>query len=142
MTEPPNDPAPTGGFQVNGPTVVALLYLATYFTVFSALVGVILAYVWRREEVPEWQRSQFTYLVRTFWMGVGGYALFGAVGLAAILAFETDAGTMPDWVQAVGLVVCGGGLLALTVLLLVRCAFVIVNAQQRVPMRNARSWWV
>lgn len=102
----------------------------------------ILAYAWQRQEVPEWQRSQFTYLVRTFWMGLGGYALFGAVGLAAIATFETPYGTTPDAVQAVGFVVCGGGLLALTVLLLVRCAFVIVNAQQRVPMRNARSWCV
>jgi uncharacterized membrane protein len=102
----------------------------------------VLAYVWRRQPVPEWQRSQFTYLIRTFWMGLGGYALFAAATLAAIAAFETPYGTMPDAVQAVGFVVCGGGLLALTVLLLVRCALVIVNAQQRVPMRDARSWWV
>lgn len=140
MSEQPG--APTGGFQFNGPTVVSLLYLATYFTVFSALVGVVLAYVWRRQPLPEWQHSQFTYLVRTFWLGLVGYALFAAVGLAAVLNFETPAGTMPDWVQAAGLVVCGGGLLLLTVLLTVRCAFVIVNAQQRVPMANARSWTV
>ncbi len=140
MSEPPG--APTGGIQVNGPTLVGLLYLATYFTVVSAPVGVVLAHVWRRQPVPEWQRSQFTYLIRTFWLGLGGYALFAAATLAAIAAFETPYGTMPDGVQAVGFVVCGGGLLALTVLLLVRCAMVIVNAQQRVPMRDARSWWV
>jgi uncharacterized membrane protein len=140
MSEQPE--ASTGGIQVNGPTLVGLLYLATYITVVSAPVGVVLAYVWRRQPVPEWQRSQFTYLIRTFWMGLGGYALFAAATLAAIAAFETPYGTMPDAVQAVGFVVCGGGLLALTVLLLVRCALVIVNAQQRVPMRDARSWWV
>jgi uncharacterized membrane protein len=140
MSEQPG--APTGGFQFNGPTVVGLLYLATYFTVFSALLGVVLAYVWRRQEVPEWQSSQFTYLIRTFWMGIGGYALFVAATVAAIAAFETPYGTMPDAVQAVGFIVCVGGALALTVLLLVRCAFVIVNAQQRVPMANARSWTV
>src|SRR5690606_30404831 len=105
-------------------------------------MGVVLAYVWRRQPVPEWQRSQFTYLIRTFWLGLGGYAPFAAVGLAAIAVFETDYGTMPDDVQAAGFVVSGGGLLALTVLLLVRCAMVIVNAQQRVAMRNALSWWV
>ena len=140
MSEQPG--GPTGGFQFNGLTVVSLLFLATYFTVFSALVGVILAYVWRRQPVPEWQQSQFTYLVRTFWLGIGGYALFGAIGVAAIATFETPVGTMPDAVQAVGFVVCGIGLLGLTVLLMVRCAFVIVNAQQRVPMANARSWTV
>jgi uncharacterized membrane protein len=134
--------APTGGFQFNGPTVVSLLYLATYFTVFSAVLGLALAYVWRRQEIPEWQRSQFTYLIRTFWLGLGGYALFAAVGLAALLTFRTLVGTMPDALQAVGFVICGGGLFALTVLLVVRCAFAIVNAQQRVPMANARSWTV
>lgn len=133
---------PTGGIVVNGPTLVGLLYLATYFTMVSAPVGVVLAYVWRRQPVPEWQRSQFTYLIRTFWIGLGGYALFAAATLAAIAAFETPVGTMPDAVQAVGFVVCGGGLLALTVLLLVRCALVIAKAQQREPMANARSWWV
>ena len=140
MSEQPE--ASTGALQVNGPTLVSLLYLATYITVVSAPMGVVLAYVWRRQPLPEWQHTQFTYLIRTFWMGLGGYALIAAVGLAAIALFETDYGTMPDAVQAFGLVVCGGGLLGLTVLLLVRCAMVIVNAQQRVPMRNARSWWV
>ena len=136
------DGAPTGGFQFNGPVVVSLLYLATYFTVFSAVVGVILAYVWRRQTVPDWQRSQFTYLIRTFWLGIGGYGLFAAIGVAAIAAFETEIGTMPDAVQVVGFVICGGGLLVLTVLLLFRCAFVIVNAQQRVPMARTGSWTI
>ena len=140
MSEQPG--APTGGFQFNGPTVVSLLFVATYFTVISALLGVILAYVWRRQPLPEWQLSQFDYLVRTFWLGLGGYVLFAAVGLTAVLTFETPAGTMPDAVQAVGLVVCGGGLFALTVLLVIRCALVIVKAQQRAPMKNARSWTV
>ena len=140
MSEQPG--APAGGFEFNGPTVVGLLYLATYFTMFSALVGVILAYAWRRQAVPEWQLSQFAYLIRTFWLGVVGYAVFAAVGLAAVLSFDKPAGNTPDALQAAGLVVCGGGLLALTVMLVVRCAFVIVNAQQRVPMANARSWTV
>jgi len=139
MSEQPG--APTGGFQFNGPTVVSLLFLATYFTAFSALVGVILAYVWRRQPVPEWQQSQFGYLIRTFWLGLGGYGLAAAVGVAAIAGFGSETG-MPDAVQVAGLVLCGGGLLALTVLLMVRCAFVIVNAQQRVPMAKPRSWTV
>ena len=134
--------APTGGFQVNGSTVVSLLYLATYFTVFSAVVGVILAYVWRRQAVPDWQTSQFTYLIRTFWMAIGGYGLVAVTGIGAIAAFETDVGTMPDAVQVVGFVLAGGWVLVLTVLLLVRCAFVIVNAQQRVPMAKTNSWTV
>ena len=99
MSEQPG--APTGGIEVNGPTLVGLLYLATYFTVVSAPIGVVLAYVWRQQPVPEWQQSQFTYLIRTFWLGLGGYALFGALGLAVVAVFQTPYGTMPDTVQAV-----------------------------------------
>ena len=139
MSEQPG--APAGGFEFNGPTVVGLLYLATYFTMFSALVGVILAYVWRRQPLPEWQQSQFTYLIRTFWLGLGGYALFVAVGASAVLAFN-DGGKITDAMGIAGLVVCACVLLATTVLLVIRCALVIVNAQQRVPMANARSWTV
>ena len=133
--------APTGGFQFNGPTVVGLLYLATYFTAFSAVVGVILAYVWRRQPVPEWQQSQFGYLIRTFWLGLGGYAVAGAGAVGAIAGFGSDT-HVPPAVLVAALVIGVGGFLVLTVLLLVRCAFVIVNAQQCVPMAKPHSWTV
>ena len=38
----------SGGVQFNRPSLVAVLYLMTYFTGLTALVGVILAYMWRR----------------------------------------------------------------------------------------------
>lgn len=139
MNEQPG--APMGGFQFNGPTVVSLLYLATYFTAFSAVVGVVLAYVWRRQPVPEWQRSQFDYLVRTFWLGLGGYAVAAAIAAGAVIALGSDPGGADA--VLVALAVLGvGGVLVWTVLLVVRCAFVIVNAQQKVPMTRPRSWTV
>jgi len=138
MSEQPEGPT---GFQFNGPTVVGLLYLATYFTVCSALLGVILAYVWRRQPVPEWQQSQFAYLIRTFWLGLGGYALMGAVGLAAA-AIAEKGWVVPHGTVAALFVLCLGGGLLLTVLLLVRCARAIVSAQQGAPMARPQSWTV
>ena len=133
-------PEVRSGFQFNGPTVVGLLYLATYFTMCSALLGVILAYVWRRQPVPEWQQTQFAYLIRTFWLGLAGYAAMGLAAAAAV----TIAGEGPvRGAATVALtVLCFGGGLLLTVLLLVRCARAIVTAQQRVPMVRPRSWTV
>ena len=128
------------GFRFNGPTVVGLLYLATYFTACSALLGVILAYVWRRQPVPEWQQTQFAYLIRTFWLGLAGYAVLGAAAMAAV-AIGGEGHVWSTAVVALATVCFGGGLL-LSVLLLVRCALVIVNAQQRVPMARTESWTV
>jgi len=134
MGEQPEGPT---GFQFNGPTVVGLLYLATYFTVCSALLGVILAYVWRRQPVPEWQQTQFAYLIRTFWLGLAGYALLGAAAIAAV----TIGGDGHKWgAAAIALAAfCFGGGLLLTVLLLIRCARAIVSAQQGAPMARPRS---
>jgi uncharacterized membrane protein len=137
MSEQPG--APAGGFQFNAPTVVSLLYLATYFTAFSAIVGVVLAYVWRRQAVPEWQQSQLAYLVRTFWLGLGGYALGAAVIGGAALTLSGDF-ALPEAVPIIAIIAGIAELMLLTLLLLFRCAFVIVNAQQRVPMAKPDSW--
>jgi len=137
MSEQPGGPT---GFQLNGPTVVGLLYLATYFTVCSALLGVILAYVWRRQPVAEWQQTQFAYLIRTFWLGLAGYAVLGMSAVAAVTI--GGEGPMRGAATIALAALCFGGGLLLTVLLLVRCARVIVNAQQRVPMARPHSWIV
>ena len=131
--------APTG-FQFNGPTVVGLLYLATYFTACSALLGVILAYVWRRQPVPEWQQTQFVYLIRTFWLGLAGYAVLGAAAIAAVTV-GGDGRILGGATIALAVLCFGGGLL-LTVLLLIRCVRAIVSAQQGVPIARPRSWTV
>jgi len=135
MSEQPEVPT---GFQFNGPTVVSLLYLATYFTACSALLGVILAYVWRRQPVPEWQQTQFAHLIRTFWLGLAGYAVLGAAGVAAVTV--GGEGRIRSAATIVLAMLCFGGGLLLTVLLLIRCTRAIVSAQQGVPMARPRSW--
>jgi uncharacterized membrane protein len=134
-------PEVSTGFQFNGPTVVGLLYLATYFTACSALLGVILAYIWRRQPVPEWQQTQFAHLIRTFWLGLTGYAVGAVPALALIGAFGDEA-SVPKSVMATGFVLGLVWWLLLTVLLLVRCARAIVSAQHGVPMARPRSWTV
>lgn len=138
MCEQPEERA--SRFRFNGPTAIGLLYLATYFTVLSPLIGVILAYGWQGQAVPDWQRSQFAYLIRTFWLGLGGYAAMAAMGLVAIALDEKH--LAEDGTVGALAVLCGGGLLLITALLLARCALVIVKAQQGVPIARPRTWLV
>jgi len=42
-------PGTTPGFEFNHPTIISLLYLASCITGVTAIVGVVLAYVWRGE---------------------------------------------------------------------------------------------
>ena len=147
MTEQPSIPPPPAstGFRFNGPTLISGLYLATYFTVFTALVGVILAYVWRRHAAQEWERTHYRYLIRTFWIGIGGYAIVGAGILGFIAASEAD---LPDMSGVMDVVVIAaavaGGLwvVLLSVMLVVRCAMSLVNAQQDAPMPRPQSWTI
>ncbi|WP_299196300.1 hypothetical protein [uncultured Erythrobacter sp.] len=82
MTEESNKPATTnsgppanGGFDLNQPTIISLLYLGSFITGVSGLVGVILAHVWQGDNREEWAASHFTYLVRTFWIGFIAFAI-------------------------------------------------------------------
>ena len=147
MTEPPNlsPPPASRGFQFNGPTLICVLYLATWFTVFTALVGVILAYVWRRHAPREWERTHYRYLIRTFWMGIGGYAIVGLGFVGFISASEADlpvtSGVM-DVVAIAALVAGGLWVVLLSIVLVIRCAMSLVNAQQDAPMPRPGSWTI
>ena len=147
MTETPNLPPPPAsrGFQFNGPTLISVLYLATWFTVFTALVGVILAYVWRRHAPQAWERTHYRYLIRTFWIGIGGYAIVGAGIVGFIVASEADlfvSSKTMDVAVIVAAVLGGLWVVLLSVLLVVRCALSLVNAQQDAPMPRPGSWTI
>ena len=147
MTDPPNlsPPPASRGFQFNGPTLISVLYLATYFTVFTALVGVILAYVWRRHAPHEWERTHYRYLIRTFWLGIAGYAIvaLGVVGfVAAPEADLPEMGATMDVVVIVAAIVGGLWVVLLSILLVIRCAMSLVNAQQDAPMPRPESWTI
>jgi uncharacterized membrane protein len=50
-------------------TVVYLLYFIGYFTAFSALVGVIVAYL-RENEADPMLRSHYQFQIQTFWISL------------------------------------------------------------------------
>ncbi|MEP2735547.1 MAG: DUF4870 domain-containing protein [Erythrobacter sp.] len=68
--KPSGSPTPSaGGFDANRPTIISLLYLGSFITGISGLVGIVLAHVWSGEEQEPWLASHYTYLIRTFWIG-------------------------------------------------------------------------
>lgn len=77
-----NPPTANSGFDFNQPTIISLLFLGSYVTGFSGLVGIVLAHVWQGDNKEEWAASHFTYLIRTFWIG---FAAFFVAGLLSII---------------------------------------------------------
>ena len=66
MAQPPAN----SGFEFNQPTIINLLYLGSFLTGISGLVGIVLAHMWQGDNQEEWARSHFTYMIRTFWFGL------------------------------------------------------------------------
>lgn len=103
------------GFDLNHPTIVSLLYLSSFILGVTAIVGVVLAYVWKGESREEWEQTHYQYLINTFWIGlVGGMISF--VLMLVLIGFLL--------------------LPAVAVLVIVRCVLSLINAQKRAPMPN------
>ena len=56
------------GVDDNRPLIVAVLYLASFVTGITGLVGVVLAHMWQGDARGDWTASHFTYQIRTFWV--------------------------------------------------------------------------
>lgn len=51
----------------NRPLIIAALYLASFVTGITGLVGIVLAHMWQGDRQADWMASHYTYLIRTFW---------------------------------------------------------------------------
>ncbi|MBB6123914.1 DUF4870 family protein [Sphingobium subterraneum] len=116
---PAATPAP--GFEFNRPTIIGLLYVGAYITGISGIIGLVLAYVWKGEPHEPWEATHYTYLIRTFWIGLLGVFL-GVLTLIVGIGFLILAG--------------------LCIWTLVRIVLSLVNAQKRAPMPNPQTWLV
>ena len=114
---PPPPPA-AAGFDFNHPTIISLLYLSSAVLGVTALVGVVLAYVWKGEAHAEWQTSHFEYLIRTFWIALVG-TMISLVLMLVLIGFVL--------------------LVAVGVLVVVRCVLSLINAQKQMPMPNPQT---
>ncbi|MEL6878133.1 MAG: hypothetical protein AAGL68_08565 [Pseudomonadota bacterium] len=112
-------PAPSGqGFDANRPTIISLLFLGSFLTGVSGLVGIVLAHVWQGEQHEPWMTSHYTYLIRTFWIG------FVASIIAAVLT-----------VVLIGLLL----LPIIAVWVGVRSVMSLIKAQRQEPMPDPET---
>jgi uncharacterized membrane protein len=103
--------------------VVYILYLAHFVPVLgwvATIVGLVLAYV-ERDTAPPWLKSHFTFLIRTFWIGL----LFYCVSIALCIVL-------------IGIPL----LLATMVWFIVRCALGISRLLRNEPYPTPESWTV
>lgn len=127
MTDPNGTPPPPtpatggGGFDMNRPTIVALLYLSSFVLGVTGLVGLVLAFVWKGEPHEPWEATHYQYLINTFWIGLAG-SIVGIVLSIILIGFFV--------------------LLAVAALVGVRSVMSLINAQKRAPMPNPGSWLI
>jgi uncharacterized membrane protein len=117
-TESKPEATQVGGFDFNRPTIIGLLYLGSYLTGISGIVGLVLAYVWKGDNPQPWEVAHYTYLIRTFWFGLAAVVL----GLLTLII-------------GIGFLI----LFAVGIWTLVRVVLSLVKAQQRAPMPDPQS---
>lgn len=101
------------------PQIIYALYLAGLVTAnITLLIGVIIAYVYRKEAAP-WLQQHYHYLIRTFWIGT----------LYACIAFVLS-------IVMVGIVLWP----VLAVWLSVRCLLGWINVRKGLPPARPNSW--
>lgn len=84
-TDPERGGPPTSsGFDFNQPTVIALLYLLSFATGITGLIGIVLAHVWQGDNREAWAESHFSYLIRTFWIGLAASVIAGLLSFVLI----------------------------------------------------------
>ena len=115
LNPPPPPPATSGGFDMNRPTIISLLYLSSFILGVTALIGVILAFVWKGEPHEDWEATHYQYLINTFWIGLVG-TIVGIVTMIVLVGFLV--------------------LLATMALCVVRSVLSLMNAQKRQAMPN------
>ncbi len=87
----------------------------------GSLVGIIIAYLKRDDEVGTWRESHYVWLIRTFWIGL----LYAAIGFLTLIIL-------------IGKVI----LFATVVWFIVRLIKGWVAYGKEMPIDNAESWFV
>jgi uncharacterized membrane protein len=84
-----DEPATTNDFQMNRPTIIALLNLGSFLAGITTIIAVILSYVWNGEDHASWEDSHYRYHIRTFWMGMvwTAAAVIGSIVTLFLLAW-------------------------------------------------------
>ncbi|KPQ23638.1 MAG: putative membrane protein [Halomonas sp. HL-48] len=100
--------------------VIYALYLASFVVGFTAVVGVVMAYVFRGKG-PTWLDEHYRYQIRTFWIGLL-YASIAFMLMLVLVGFPL--------------------LLALAVWFIIRCVKGVKGLQEKRAPSNINTWLV
>ena len=103
----------------NNVKLVYLLYLIGFVIGVSSLVGIVFAYV-NRGQSEDWIETHYTYLIRTFWIGLLYFLIAGLLAMLIIGFFLIFASAV--WV-------------------IVRCVIGLQKASKGEAVANPQSWW-
>ncbi|MDX8512209.1 DUF4870 family protein [Mesorhizobium captivum] len=98
--------------------VIYILYLASLVIGVTGIIGIVLAYI-NRGKAGGFVESHYTFLIRTFWIGLL-YALISVVLMMLAIGFLL--------------------MLAVAVWFIVRCILGLQALQRGEPVRNPQSW--
>lgn len=102
-------------------TVIYVLYLLALLSGgITALVGVVMAYMYR-DDAPDWLRTHYEMLIRTFWLGLLYFIIAGIL-----------------WVVLIGMVLT----FVVAVWLIIRCVKGLRYLDKREPYPDYRTWTV
>ena len=118
---PATPPATAPSFDFNRPTIISLLYLSSCVLGFTGLIGLVLGYVWKGEPHEPWEDSHYTYLIRTFWIGLLGIAVSVILTIVLIGIFTG---------------------IAVGIWILVRSVMSLLKAQKREAMPDPQTWLI
>lgn len=100
--------------------VIYALYLAGLVIGISGLVGIVLAYI-NRGKSEAWIETHYTYIIRTFWIGL----LYALISCVLIIMF-------------IGMFL----LFAVAVWFIARCIVGLQAVGRGEPVRNPQSWLI
>ncbi|TIS58077.1 DUF4870 domain-containing protein [Mesorhizobium sp.] len=98
--------------------VIYILYLASLVVGVTGIVGIVLAYI-NRGKADGFVESHYTFLIRTFWIGL----LYALISVVLMLAL-------------VGIVL----MFAVAVWFIARCILGLQALQRGEPIKNPESW--
>lgn len=138
------EPLPRTGVMLQRPAIVGLLYLFNMFVGFSVFVGLVLAYVWRGEaETPAWEKTHYTYLIRTFWIGLAMFVGTLVLVIGTIIGVSFSQAVQGESAEP-GVALAVFGMIAVWLLgavwFGVRCVLSLVNASSCRPMPRPGTW--
>jgi uncharacterized membrane protein len=106
-----------------GPTnalIIYILYLAGLVIGITGLVGIVLAYI-NRGKAGDFVESHYTFLIRTFWIGL----LYALISVALMMV-------------AIGVVL----MFAVAVWFIARCILGLQALQRGEPVKDPESWFL